>query len=435
MEDSYIEYYGFLIIYVRPLVDEGKREFIMSILKSIRELDQKFSWSFFGFLLAIALGVVTLYDRVLADKHAQLYLDVLTSTAVLDIREQLPNLKISYDGIDIREKDLSLQILTIKAVNDSTRDILKGHYDSDDPVGLKVTSGKVIRTELVEASSDYLSRNVSFDNPTNNVIHFKDVILDAHEFFVLKLLVLHPASEDVSIKPVGHISGMQSIIIREHFKEVGRPGFWIRTFTGALGVQLVRLVAYTLLTILIILLIVIPTALIGDKVQELKRRRHVRDFKAATQLDLTENDEFLFGRYVIFGVQEVLALQDLSKSKKALLRAYSRYERMGKKAAKPMEVPDEFHIVYPSAFYPGGVSHLGLYIEAGFIHVEDGKPTVDEHMSQTVEHFIRFLRNRQIIKEENETEKQARHAMPAGVLELSDEEEEPAAEQPPERDK
>ncbi len=43
----------------------------MSIFKSIRELDKKFSWSFFGFLLAIALGVLTLYDRVLEDKHAQ----------------------------------------------------------------------------------------------------------------------------------------------------------------------------------------------------------------------------------------------------------------------------------------------------------------------------------------------------------------------------
>jgi len=407
----------------------------MSMFKSIRELDQKFSWSFFGFLLAIALGVVMLYDRVLADKHSQLYLDVLTSTAVLDIREQLPNLEILYDGIDIREKNLSLQILTIKAVNDSTRDILKGHYDPDDPVGLKVTTGKVIRTELVEASSDYLSRNVSFDSPTNSVIHFKDVILDAHEFFVLKLLVLHHAREDISIEPVGHISGMQSIIIREPFKEVGRPGFWIRTFTGAWGVQLVRLVAYTLLTILIILLIVIPTSLIGDKVQELKRRRHVRDFKAATQFDLTENDEFLFGRYVNVGVREVFALQDLSKSKKALLRAYRRYERMRKQAAEPKKVPDDVHVVYPHTFYPGGVRHLAPYIEAGFVHVEDGKPTVDEHMAQTVEHFIRFLRNRQIIKQEDETEKQARHAVPAGVLEVFDEKEEPVAEQPPERDK
>ncbi len=365
----------------------------------------------------------------------KLYLDVLTSTAVLDIREQLPNLKISYDGIDIREKNLSLQILTIKAVNDSTRDILKGHYDPDDPVGLKVTAGKVIRTELIEASSDYLQRNVSFDSPANSVIHFKDVILDAHEFFVLKLLVLHPSSQEISIEPVGHISGMQSIIIREPFKDVGRPGFWMRTFTGPWGIQVVRLVAYTLLTILIILLIAIPTSLIGDKLEELKRRRHVRDFKAATQVDLTENDEFLFGRYVNVGVREVFLMQDLSKNKKSLMGAFRRYERMKKQVAERKDAFDDFRVVYRHAFYPGGVRHLGPYIEAGFVHVEDGKPTVDEHMAQTVEHFIRFLRNRQIIKEEGEAKMKSRSAVPAGVLEGFEVEEETTAEQSPERDK
>ena len=395
----------------------------MSIFKTVRELDHKFSWSFFGFLLAIALGIVTIYDRVLVDKHPQLYLDVLTSTAVLDIKEQLPNLEISYDGIDIREKNLSLQILTVKVLNDSTRDILKGYYDSDDPVGIKVTTGKVIKTELAEASNDYLQRNVTFGSPNNSVIHFKDVILDAHEFFVLKLLVLHPASEDVCIEPVGHISGMQRIIVREPFKDIGRPGFWTRTFTGAWGVQVVRLIAYTLLTILIILLIVIPSALIGEKVQEIKRRRHVRNFKATTKLDLKEDDEFVFGRYVNTGLQELFVLQNLCKSRKSLLNAYRRYERMQKRLTERKDVPDEVRLAFRYDFYPGRVRYLGPYIEAGFIHVEDGKPTVDEHMSMTVEHFIRFLRNSQIIKDDTEADMTERYRLPAEVLEVVDEEE------------
>jgi len=364
-----------------------------------------------------------IYDHVLADKHPQLYLDVLTSTAVLDIKEQLPNLKISYDGIDIREKSLSLQILTVKVLNDSTRNILKGYYDPDDPVGIRVTAGKVIRTELAEASSDYLQRNVTFETPTNSVIHFKNVILDAHEFFVLKLLVLHPAGEDVCIVPIGHISGMQRIIVREPFKDLGRPGFWIRTFTGAWGVQIVRLIAYTLLTILIILLIAIPSSLVGGKVQELRRRRHVRDFKDATQLDLRENDEFVFSRYVNTGLQEVFALQNLCKSRKSLLRAYRLYERMRKQIADQKHAPDEVRIGFPYEFYPGGVRYLGPYVDAGFIHVEDGKPIVDEHMSQTVDHFVRFLRNRQIIKEDTDVDKRERHRVPPGVVEVVDEEE------------
>ncbi len=276
---------------------------------------------------------------------------------------------------------------------------------------------------LAEASNDYLQRNVTFGSPNNSVIHFKDVILDAHEFFVLKLLVLHPASEDVCIEPVGHISGMQRIIVREPFKDIGRPGFWTRTFTGAWGVQVVRLIAYTLLTILIILLIVIPSALIGEKVQEIKRRRHVRNFKATTKLDLKEDDEFVFGRYVNTGLQELFVLQNLCKSRKSLLNAYRRYERMQKRLTERKDVPDEVRLAFRYDFYPGRVRYLGPYIEAGFIHVEDGKPTVDEHMSMTVEHFIRFLRNSQIIKDDTEADMTERYRLPAEVLEVVDEEE------------
>jgi hypothetical protein len=393
----------------------------MSVFKTIRELDQKFSWSFFGFLLAIALGLLTIYDRVLEDKHPQLYLDVLTSTAVLDIKEQLPNLKISYDGIDIREKNLALQILTIKVLNDSTRDILKGQYDPDDPVGVEVTTGKVIKTELAGTSTDYLQRNVTFSS-TNSIIHFKNVILDAHEFFVLKLLVLHPANEEVRVKPVGHISGMQRIIVREPFKHVGRPGFWLRTFSGAWGVQAVRLIAYTLLTILIILLIVIPSALIGEKMQEMKRRRHVRDFKAATQLDLTENDEFVFGRYINGGLQEVFALESLCKSEKALFRAYRQHERMSKQLLERRGGADEIRITFPHEFHPR-VRYLAPHIKAGFIQLEEGKPIIDAQMSETVVHFVRFLRNRQIIKDETEVAKKERLNVPAESIVVEGDEE------------
>jgi len=80
----------------------------MSIVKAVRELDQKFSWSFFGFLLAVVFGALTLYDRVLADKHAQLYLDVLTSTSVLDIREQLPDLGLRLPLQKRRDKAFTL---------------------------------------------------------------------------------------------------------------------------------------------------------------------------------------------------------------------------------------------------------------------------------------------------------------------------------------
>lgn len=115
----------------------------MSMMKLLRELDQKFSWSFFGFLLAIVIGLFAFYDKFLADKNPQLYLDVITSASVLDIKEDLPKLDISFDGIDIRQQNLSLRILSVKVINDSSKDILKMHYDLADPVGFRISSGPI----------------------------------------------------------------------------------------------------------------------------------------------------------------------------------------------------------------------------------------------------------------------------------------------------
>jgi len=98
----------------------------MSLFKILRNLDQKFSWSFLGFLVAVLFGTITVYDRFIAVKHPQVYFDVITSTAVLDIREDLPKLEIFFSGINIREQKLSLRVVSIKVINEGPQDILKG---------------------------------------------------------------------------------------------------------------------------------------------------------------------------------------------------------------------------------------------------------------------------------------------------------------------
>lgn len=371
----------------------------MPVMKMLRELDQKFSWSFFGFLLAIALGLFTLYDRLLVGKNPQLYLDVLTSASVLDIKEDLPKLDISFDGIAIRQQNLSLRILSIKAINDSSQDILKVHYDPDDPVGLRISSGKIIRTELTDTSNHYLQKNLSFSSPTNNTIHFKDVIFEAHQYFVVKLLVLHPVDEVPSVKSVGHVAGMKEIIVREPYRERTKVSFWSRTFAGMWVVQAVRLISYFVLAILCILLVVIPVSLIGNKVDEVKRRRHVRDFKAATTLSLNENDEFIFNRYIQKGFGNLMAIQQIADSDKALNRAHTCYVKSREKKVAPDSDADVIihsrhahsrHVRYTSYYQARIFSDL---LESGFVKVDGDSPSVDTHMKETLGHFVRYLKN------------------------------------------
>lgn len=185
----------------------------------------------------------------------------------------------------------------------------------------------------MEVSNDYLQKNLSFSFPTNNTIHFKDVIFEAHQYFVVKLLVLYPVDDDPSVKSVGHIAGVKDIIVRELYREQTKVFFWSRTFAGNWVVQTLRIVSYFVLAILCILLVVVPVGLISAKVDKVKRRRYVRKFKAATGLSLNEDDEFIFTKYIENGVRYLIRMQQIAKSDKTLKRAYVRYVKLRKNEA------------------------------------------------------------------------------------------------------
>ena len=368
----------------------------MSLFKILRNLDRKFSWSFLGFLVAVLLGTITVYDRFIAAKHPQVYFDVLTSTAVLDIKEDLPKLEIFFSGINIREQKLSLRVVSIKVVNESSQDILKGHYDAEDPIGFRVQPGKIISTELADSSNDYLARNVSFSSPINDVVHFRSVILEAHQYFVIKLLVLHAANQTPMISPVGHIAGIPSILVREPYKDFGRVSFWISAFTGSWGIQLVRLITYFVIGILAILAIVFPSILVSEKLAEQKRRRIIKEFKGATSVQLNESDEFIFKTYVTSGEHIMLLMHGLVANQKELDRALSEYREWQSKPNEKRSLAelDEIHkdqVVFSQKFL------VNEFIDGGFLKISGESCVVDPHMKDSLDHFILFLKNKGII--------------------------------------
>jgi len=143
-----------MVIFLRSelAVSEG------GMLKFLKDIDRRFAWSFLGVVLALLFGAPTAYKELVGDKRPALSVDILASESVLDVKEQLSNLSVLYDGIDIRKQNLTLRVMTVRIQNVSSKDILKGHYDSAAPLGLSIDFGKVIRADLVDASNEYLKK-------------------------------------------------------------------------------------------------------------------------------------------------------------------------------------------------------------------------------------------------------------------------------------
>jgi len=373
----------------------------MSAFTWIRDLDQRFSWSFLGFVLAVLLALFTLYDRVVADKQPHLSIEVLSNTPVLDIREDLPKLDILFDGIDIKQDALSLSIVAVRVVNDSARNILKSHYDSDDPVGIHFSPGRIIRSDLLRASNPYLKRNLSFDISTNNTVSVNDVIIESQESYVLKVLVLHPANESPAVSAVGHVAGVSEISVREPYKIPDGPNFLSRAFGGSFWIHVVRVPGYFLLLIAVVLVVVLPSVFLSEQVAKFRRRRTIEKFRTASSVDLNDSDEFIFTKYLEDEIHVLQAMRLLNDDRLLLGEVYQATKLQATQADSPTP-HDPTATLFPHLLDERALVRLmPPLLDSHFVTLRDGSPAVDDHMVNTLNHFIRYLKNTNRLTEDD----------------------------------
>ena len=346
----------------------------MFLLNYIRDLDRKFSWSFLGFVLAFFFGTLAIYDRFLAEKNRQLYFDVLTNTAVMDIKEDVPTLDIFFDGVNIKQQNQSLRIMSIRIVNDSSRDILKGLYDPKDLLGFRLSHGKIIRVNVIKTSNEYLSRNLSLAIDKNNTIILPEVIIEAGESFVVKMMILHASNETPTIIPTGHIAGMKAILIRELYREGEVLPFWTRVFSDSIWIHIVRLIIYVMIVITIFLAIFVPFVTISNMFYRAKLKKNVQEFKATTSLSLNETDDYIFSKYVERGEGVLSFLKAIDADKNEFDRRFNVYRRKIQKRSRNQH------------FIPMANS---------------------QHIQETVNHFVLFLDQKEL-KKTDESAKQSK---------------------------
>ena len=212
----------------------------------MKRLSEGFAWSFHGCVITVLFGLVALYVAFLYERRPAIAFALLSSGNVVDVREDVHGLAIVYEGTDIRDKGQSLRMIVLKVINSGSKDILKGHYDERDALGVQVCGGRIVKCELLEASSEYLSRNLRLRINLQNKVTFSPVIFESHEYFLIKLLVLHSARSQPTIRPTGKVAGLKRIVVTEAYTGDPRTSFFRQAFAGRIAIQLARLPAYFL---------------------------------------------------------------------------------------------------------------------------------------------------------------------------------------------
>jgi hypothetical protein len=203
-----------------------------------------------GVVLAIVLFAISYAISYFEKGSPRLRIEEVSRANVIDLKEEVSDLAISYKGVNLRSNHQTLAVVTLKISNDGAASISKPNYDDLAPVGVIVSkrgsgldsrlSGTVptiTKAEFMGASAEYLSNTVTLSFSSTNAT-LNPVIIDPGDFIRIKLLVLHGEDNDFAIRSTGKIAGVKEIkfvSLNASTEAATTHGIRVETFVGICG--------------------------------------------------------------------------------------------------------------------------------------------------------------------------------------------------------
>lgn len=383
----------------------------MAIREKLR-IDDRFSWSFTGVVIAVIFGAIGLY-AIFHENRPNLVYEIENRSDVLDLHRPLPDLTLAFRGQDIQQQNLNLRIFTVRISNRGRVDILQSHYDQDTTWGITVKPGQIIEVRLGATNSTYLASRIGPEITGPNMITLRKVIFEHDRFVTFDILVLHHKESPPRIGSFGKIAGLDEITVADASAQRGGPGFWYQVVSGTPLVHIMRFIAYLLGLVAFAFGIAGVVGLAG-RIQKARRRRRVATILGASPKE-SKALQILKDSYVENGIGVLKGIQRALKDEKRLRRAIKRQNHVQRPATRETthgELLDPFasDVGYSESaavgsgwiMTPDGVlveRALGVpkaifsLLDEGLVRLSpEGKPEVDPELNDTLDELTNVLK-------------------------------------------
>ncbi|MBI3123262.1 MAG: hypothetical protein HYZ10_02540 [Ignavibacteriales bacterium] len=321
-------------------------------------------------------------------------------------------MKITYGEKEITKNNQSIQLMLIRVTNVGNDAVMKSYYDENDLIGFKVNTGKILKAELINASSNYLKNNITVELKSDHEIRFLPVIIEKKESFVVKVLLLYEIHNNPTIIPVGKIAKSSYIeLVNENNLSKGK-NFWDTTFGGNLLIHFIRLLTYLLSPIIFMAFYFIVQEKVSVLVYKRQRKSNVAAYTLLNSVPYNRKFEQILESYVDYGIDYLIMILKITKDAHSLEQFLNdveweknrRARRFGEKAKNYFEKRREKRI-------PVLYSEIEVYdelVELGILRKINTATFLDwesrEFISKFVEQvdkkkYVKF--NKKIIVEEN----------------------------------
>ena len=271
-------------------------------------------------MLAAIFGGITIYTEFFRIDTPSMIVEVLNDTNVLDVKEDVNELKIYYGAVDIKSLNQTLSVLFLRIKNDGGAPILNGYYDKKYPLTIVLAEGKFLKVEQTSSTNDYLLSSAIPSIETEQRILLPEIILESGESYTIKILTLHSSESEVELNVLGKIAGIKEIKLLKNIGEEKIASYWDQVLSGDTWIQLGRLPIYFFGLIFSLVLIIAPIAIASDFLSKRKRKIIVNQYKAYDSSEITKHHGVVFESYIEDGLSSLAEAKEVLAKRSNLIK-------------------------------------------------------------------------------------------------------------------
>lgn len=363
-----------------------------------KNLFESYTSKIFITILGVIGTIITIYAFI-QEKNVEVRYEVIGNTNVLDFNADISKLEVMYDSTNLKQTKENLRIYTIKVINNGSQNLLKEFYDDNELLGIKINSGKIIeKPQIIEASNNYLGRNLKFVNIKDNQFSFSKVILETNEYFTIKILVLHSKNSVPKLSSLGKIAGQKNIAVFNSSSSKDESNFFIKTYYGNIWVQLLRLISYLIVAIILIVIIIFIGSTIQDNSDKNRKKKLIKEFKIKKNYNYTKMDDAIFDRYQTEDSYSFNNIIKLIDNELELNEIYSKLSNNFKDENYVNNQKRTKDNVLRKHLKSNSWSTITEMVNDGIVFKENEKLVINQAMKDTLNKFSEFLKEKNELK-------------------------------------
>lgn len=199
-----------------------------------------------GLIIALVTAPLAIppVQNALFPKTAGLTIEVERQIPAFDAKRHVPDLVVLYRGQDLRKSNIDLIISRVAFRNSGNISIGESSVSRSDPVGLKISGGKLIGVSNVVASSEHLRRKAHPVTSESQIQFPTNIILDPNDYIQFDMIISSPKNSRIEFQSSGKVEGINRINIVTNANGNNNESLLVDVFQGNAYVQIARLAAY-----------------------------------------------------------------------------------------------------------------------------------------------------------------------------------------------